>query len=154
MKASMVRQVRKYVFLLFAIAFVLESSLHANCQSKKTETKEETPLTLSVASIVESPEKYLKKTVQLVGRLENKGKNYFTDLSIVLRDDQGNHVYVRPWLPIELPPSPPGSTRKRPAVLSQYLGKQVELTAVLDRGTLKKVGEVYLLSVISAKAIQ
>ena len=150
----MAKQVSKYLLLLSTMAFIFEPSLRANCQSKNTETGQEAIEAVSVKLITENPKKYLKKTVQLSGRLENEGENYFTDLRVILKDGQGHFIYVRPWLPFELPPSPPGSTGKRPPVLSQYLGKEVELTAVVDRGTLKKVGGVYLLDVKSAKVVK
>jgi len=139
---------------LVTMAVFSGSSWHADCQSSRSENKEEVSLTPSVGSLAQHPDKYLNNTVRLAGRLENEGKNYFTDLRVVLRDAQGNRVYVRPWLPAELPPSPPGYTGKKPQVLSQYLGKEVELTAVVERGTLKNVGEVYLLNVKSAKVVR
>ena len=140
--------------LVFAITCLSWSTPRSYGQPKKAESNEKPVLRTSVKSIAENPERYLKKAVRLTGRLENQGRNYFTDLNVVLKDAQGNFVHVRPWLPVALPPSPPGPTPKRPEVLSQYLGKQVELTAAVDRGTLGKTGEVYFLDVTSARIVQ
>lgn len=150
----MAKQVARLFLLLSTVAFVSGSSLAGVCPQRKSDVDEKTSLPVSVKSVAENPQQYLKKTVRIRGRLQNQGKNYFTDLRVVLTDDQGNQVYVRPWLPTELPPSPPGYRGKRPDVLSNYLGKKVELTAILDQGTLKKVGKVYLLRVKSARVVR
>lgn len=151
---SIAEEISRPLVIVFTLAFVFPAPMCAGCQLKKSAQEEESALKLSVKSVAENPEKYFRKIVRLSGRLENQGKNYFTDLRIALRDDEGNYVYVRPWVPYELPPSPPGHTDRKPPVLSQYLGKTVELTGVLDRGTLKKVGEVYLLVVRTAKVVK
>ncbi|MCX6632562.1 MAG: hypothetical protein NTW28_33575, partial [Candidatus Solibacter sp.] len=65
-----------------------------------------------------------------------------------------NSLYVRPWLPAELPPARPGSSSARQPRLSDYLGKKVELVATLEREALKGVGEVDLLVVQSAKLVR
>ena len=141
--------------LVFAVSCLLASAPRASGQPQEPETPDEkTALKASVKSLVESAEKFLKKTVRISGRLENAGKNYFTDLDVVLKDAQGNSIRVRPWLPVALPPPPPGPVGKRPEVLSQYLGKEVELTGVVERGTVRKAGEVYLLEVKSARVVQ
>ena len=108
-------------------------------------------------AVAENPEEYREKKVKLVGTLENvqiySGKNYFTDLRVVLKDKEGHKVYVRPWLPVSLPPVPPNFKGKRPDVLSRYLGKQIELCGVIDRATLKNLGSVYVLAVESARVL-
>ncbi|MBI1787855.1 MAG: hypothetical protein HYR60_09940 [Acidobacteria bacterium] len=112
------------------------------------------PVRASVKSIAANPTKYLKTAVKLTGRLENEGKNYFSDLRVVLKDAQGNRLYIRPWLPVELPPPPPGSPAHKRPTLAEFLGKDVEITAIVDRGPLRSVGEVYLLEVKSAKVVR
>jgi len=122
------------------------------CQSD--EPVEEPPPAVALEELAAHPQDYAKKPIRVEGLLENEGKNYFTDLRLVLKDEEDHFVYVRPWLPAELPAMPPGATRERPETLSRYLGKKVELTAVLDRGTLRGVGDVFCLVVRSAKVVE
>lgn len=119
-------------------------------EQKKVE--EEIP-ELLLKAVTEDPAKYLSSTFRVRGKLRNKGKNYFTDLQLVLEDEKCNFIYVRPWIPLEFPPPPPGRSEKKQVALSQYLGKQVELTTTIEKGRLKIVGEVYFLNVKSAKIL-
>lgn len=96
--------------------------------------------------------KFFRQNVVVSGTLENEGKNYFTDLQVVLKDSQGNRFLVRPWLPTSLPPRPPG-TGQAPPTLASFLGKQIELTAVVEKGDLRKTPGVYYLDVKSAKVL-
>jgi len=109
---------------------------------------------VSVEALASSPEQYLGKTVRVKGTLENEGTNYFTDMRLVLKDAGGHFVHVRPWLPFETPPAPPNAPGRRPETLSRFLGKTVELVATVERDTVKRVGEVYLLVVKSAKVVE
>jgi hypothetical protein len=108
----------------------------------------------SLKELAANPESYLGRTVQVTGRLENIGKNYFTDLRVGLKGEDGAFVYVTPWLPLELPPSPPGGSRPSPATLSEYLDRTVNLRGVLERVTLKGAGEVYSIRVESAEIVR
>ncbi len=151
--AKPLTRVARYALLVGAIAVTWGSVLPVACGVEDVRPKAGIVLNSSVEALAVNPEKYLGRTVQVSGRLENMGKNYFTDLRVVLRDDGGNSVYVIPWLPVELPPSPPGASKARPPTLSQYLDKTVKLIAVLERATLKGVGGVYSLRVQSAEII-
>lgn len=123
-------------------------------QGQPGEAAQEPPPAVALAELAAHPQDHEKKPLRVVGLLENEGKNYFTDLRLVLKDEDDHFVYVRPWLPAELPAGPPGATGARPETLSKYLGKTVELTAVLDRGPLRGVGDVYCLVVRSAKLVE
>lgn len=109
------------------------------------------PVKVSIEQLEREPEKFRDRTVRVRGKLENEGRNYFTDLRLVLKDDAGRKVPVRPWLPLSLPPRPPAASGPPPAVLSDFLGKNVELVARLRKGTLRHFGEVWHLEVTSAK---
>ena len=85
-----------------------------------------------IAPVAEDPARYRDSRLRLVGRLENQGDNYFTDLRVVLEDEQGAFLHVVPWLPVHLPPGPRRGAGKRPEVLSDYLGKKVELIATVE----------------------
>ncbi len=124
----------------------------AGCGAQEGEQRE-AAAEATIESVAERPADYLHKSVRLKGRLENEGKNLFTDVRIVLKDGEGNFLHVRPWAPISLPP-PPGRSGQRPPVISDFLGKEVELEAVVRRGTIRKAGEVYLLEVKSAKVVK
>ncbi len=107
----------------------------------------------SIGEVAADPASFEDRELKLAGRLDNEGENYFTDLRVVLRDDEGALLHVWPWLPTSLPPAPPGATGKRPEVLSDYLGKKVELTAKIERRHLRSVGEAFVLVVEEAKVL-
>lgn len=109
------------------------------------------PVKVSIEQLEREPEKFRDRTVRVRGKLENEGRNYFTDLRLVLKDDAGRKLPVRPWLPLSLPPRPPAASGPPPAVLSDFLGKNVELVARLRKGTLRRFGEVWHLEVTSAR---
>ena len=90
------------------------------------------PPDVALTALAANAERYLDDRVTVVGRLDNVGTNYFTDLRVALRDPVAPEVfvYVRPWLPVELPPGPSGA-RERPPVLSDYLAHMVELIATV-----------------------
>ncbi len=110
---------------------------------------------VTVQDLAARPDRYLGSVVRVSGTLENQGKNYFTDLRLVLKDRENRTIHVRPWLPLSLPPRPLSATvpDKRPAVLSDYLGKGVELTAEILQGPLRHVGDTYYLEVKQARVI-
>jgi len=114
------------------------------------------PVQATLKELAAQPERYLKATVQVTGILENQGKNFFTDLRLVLKDGEGRLFPVRPWLPLSLPPRPPApqapsGPARQPAVLSDFLGKRVELTGIVEKGALRHAGEVYYLTVQEAR---
>lgn len=110
------------------------------------------PVAVSVEDLERSPEKFRERPVRVSGRLENEGRNYFTDLRVVLKDEEGRKVPVRPWLPVSLPPRPPSAATGSPrAVLSDFLGQEVELTATVRKGALRHFGDVWHLEVTSAR---
>jgi hypothetical protein len=104
----------------------------------------------SLETVAKHPDRFLGKTVRVVGTLENEGRNYFTDLRLGLRDRDGNTIAVRPWLPLERPPGPAGKRPQpetQPETLAQHLGKTVTLTGVVKQGELGKRSDVYYLEV-------
>ncbi len=109
------------------------------------------PEKVSVEALERAPERYRDRTVRVSGKLENAGRNYFTDLRLVLKDAAGRTVAVRPWLPLSLPPRPAGASGRPPAVLSDFLGKEVELVAKVRKGALRHFGDVWHLEVTSAR---
>jgi len=114
------------------------------------------PAQVALKELAAQPSRRLKTTVQVTGILENQGTNYFSDLRVVLKDAEGGFIHVRPWLPLSLPPRPPAPQApsgpgKRPDVLSDFLGKRVELTGVVEKGNLRRAGEVYYLEVQAAR---
>lgn len=106
----------------------------------------------TVKGVAQDPAAWLDKDVGLVGTLENRGANYFKDLRVVLRDDDGHEIAVRPWLPVSVPPGPPGGA-PRPRTLSSYLGKKVDLQATVRRGELRGAGPTYYLEVKQARTV-
>jgi hypothetical protein len=86
--------------------------------------------TVKVADLISAPEKYATCGLRVTGLLVNKGKNYFTDLRVYLRDGD-REIRVRPWLPFEVPPAPPGREATRPMVQSDFLGRKVTIEGSL-----------------------
>ena len=107
----------------------------------------------SHAAVAEAPQRFEGRSVRVSGRLENRGKNYFRDLQLVLTDDRGHALPVRPWLPASLPPPPPGGSKERPDTLSQWLGKRVELVGRIARDPSRGVPDAFLLEVESARKL-
>ncbi len=113
-----------------------------------------TAVKVSLQSLASDPQRYVGTTVQVSGTLDNAGSNFFTDLRVRLRDDEGHSIAVRPWLPTAVLPGPkrPGVTP--PPTLSKYLGKQVDLTAVVEHGELPRTAEGFYLDVQSAEIVE
>ncbi len=101
---------------------------------------------LKIKQLARQPALYTEIQVKVKGRLENTGTNYFTDMKLTLADGKGNQIRVLPWLPISVPPPRPGGPRIRPALQSDFLGKQVLLT-----GRWVKQDEGYALQVEKAE---
>jgi hypothetical protein len=106
----------------------------------------------TIGAITQSPAAWVDRDATVTGRLANQGANYFTDLRVVLKDDAGHALAVKPWLPIALPPAPPGSGGTRPRTLAQFLGRKVELEATLRHGFLGET-ETYYLEVKRARTV-
>ena len=105
----------------------------------------------SVKAIAQEPAAWVGQEATLSGTLENQGANYFTDLRVVLRDDEGHAVAVKPWLPTSVPPGPKGGPR--PRTLSNYLGKKVRLLATVRHGQLHDAAPTYYLEVKQARTL-
>ena len=103
---------------------------------------------ITPAQLAEHPAAQRDKCLIVSGRLRNAGANYFTDLRLELYDGTGAAIAVKPWLPLELPPQRAGAAGSRPAVLSDYLGKNVRIT-----GCWKKDESRYELEVQQAEII-
>lgn len=76
------------------------------------------------------------KLVEIEGKLDNAGTNYFTDRRIILRDETGE-IDVQAWLPLTA--AQPHDDGSRPEVLSDYLGKQVVLIGMVTKQPAKGV---------------
>src|SRR5262245_44530243 len=84
---------------------------------------------LTPSQLLANRDAYADKRIAVEGLLVNEGTNFFTDLRLVLKDANGAQsgaIHVRPWLPFELPPGPPGAAAGR-ETLAAYLGKRVIL---------------------------
>lgn len=103
----------------------------------------------AVKAVAQDPAAYVGKTIAVAGTLENEGANYFTDLRVVLRDDTGGKILVKPWLPTALPPGPKAGPR--PRTLAQYLGKKVDLVATVRHGEWRDGAKAYYLEVKEAR---
>ena len=105
--------------LIGVVIIVLGLSIAVESQPVERQAGEEKVMELSLKALAENPGQYLGKTFRVTGKLRNIGENYFTDLRVILEDDKSNSIYVRPWLPLEFPPTPPGPSDRRRSVLSR-----------------------------------
>ncbi len=132
----------------------LRVSLSGKCQGPQTTTPAapkasgtsgqttppsgEEPIAVTLSELADHPERYANKTVTVSGKLENEGKNYFTDRRLVLKTvdtaDTPKSVSVRSLpVPAETPSPPPESTVRQPRTISTYVGKEVKVTAVVEK---------------------
>jgi hypothetical protein len=93
---------------------------------------------VSLSELADHFERYANKTVTVQGKLENEGKNYFTDRRLVLKTvgtaDAPKSVTVRSLpVPAETPSPPPESTVRQPRTISTYVGKEVNVIAVVEK---------------------
>jgi hypothetical protein len=86
----------------------------------------------AVRDVANNPQRFVDQPITIRGVLDNKSPNYFSRPRLVLKDQSGMEVNVRPWAPTSDPPPAPGTDDTRPT-LATFLGKQVELKAVLKR---------------------
>jgi len=116
-----------------SLALLLCFSLLFGCCGEKgvNETKESDSFEIvSIKILYENQKDYVDKPIIISGFLTNQGKNYFQDLRVIIKDSLDNYVSVKPWVPIEVPPSKDLSAT-RPMVLSDYLGKEVKFKGFL-----------------------
>jgi len=114
-------------------------------------TVETQPKTVSIADVAAKPAMYVEQTILVRGKLMNAGTNYFTDRRIVLTDEKGHTIEVRPWLPISRPA--PSSQTRTGATLAEFLDRQVELVGSLAPRTEPTRQNEFIFSVKSAKIL-
>jgi len=114
-------------------------------------TVETQPKTVSIADVAAKPAMYVEQTILLRGKLMNAGTNYFKDRRIVLTDEKGHTIEVRPWLPISRPA--PSSQTQTGATLAEFLDRQVELVGSLAPRTEPTRQNEFIFSVKSAKIL-
>jgi len=111
---------------------------------------------LTPSQVLANPDAYADKRITVEGLLVNEGSNFFTDLRVVLKDAsdaQSGAIHVRPWLPLELPPGPPGAAPGR-ETLAAYLGKRVILQGTYRDDVVRGVGQTKVLVVESARRVE
>lgn len=86
----------------------------------------------SVEELLRDPERFADVPVELQGTLHNRGTDYFRDLRPMLLSQEGAEIAVTPWLPLEVPVPRPGSNPPRPALMSDFLGRDVVLEGTLQ----------------------
>jgi hypothetical protein len=145
--------------LISCIVFALSATFGNGCASASTHAvetqkpagEEQLPEISRLADLVAKPETYGDQPIRVRGKLENAGKNFFTDRRIALNDGKGHSLEVRPWLPLSRP-GPSSGTRSGPT-LADYLDQQVEIVGSLTRRTEPDRKPDYILQVKSAKVV-
>jgi hypothetical protein len=135
--------------LTVGVLLALGLSPAACAQSKTTK-----PASPTVGELAANPRKFVEAPLVVRGTLENSGKNYFRDFHLTLRNAEGKSFDVEPWLPKEMPPSPPGMSGARPETLTKYLGHTVELSGTVRKKEATGSEETFLFVVKSAKIIE
>ncbi|KYK20510.1 hypothetical protein AYK25_08830 [Thermoplasmatales archaeon SM1-50] len=130
-------------------------SLYLACSGKKSANEPTVGIAkpVSITVLIEKPNSYVDSRLMVSGTLVNKGKDYFTDLQIVLEDSLGNTIPVTVWVPIEIPPMLDPS-KPRPKVLHDYLNKEIQLKGFLRKGSIRQSsGYEYHLEVEEAEVL-
>lgn len=109
------------------------------------------PKVVSLADVAAKPNMYVEQTILLRGKLINAGTNYFKDRRIVLTDEKGHTIEVRPWVPITRPA--PSSQTRTGATLAEFLDRQVELVGSLTPRTEPTRQNEFIFTVKSAKIL-
>jgi hypothetical protein len=112
------------------------------------------PDKVTPTELLEKKDELTNKPVTVEGTLSNSGKNFFTDLRVVLKDnkDAAAGVLVQPWLPLEVPPGPAGAGPST-QTLADYLGKKVVINGALTDGVVKNVGATKVLRVDTVRVV-
>ena len=138
--------------ILLALTTTLESCApQPAAVDPQPPTAEAQPKAVSLADVAAKPELYVEQTILLRGKLMNAGTNYFKDRRIVLTDEKGHTIEVRPWLPIARPA--PSSQTRTGATLAEFLDRQVELVGSLTPRTEPTRQNEFIFSVKSAKIL-
>jgi M6 family metalloprotease-like protein len=108
-------------------------------------------VSVTIAELIKNPSAYVGKKLRVTGRMENAGSNYQTDLRPVLKEPDGDRSVpvVWPGVPGGIV-RPPGTARQRPAVTSDYLGKDVEVIATYEESTGRDGKPTLRLRILSA----
>jgi hypothetical protein len=107
---------------------------------------------LTIAELAAEPDKFLNSSVRVIGRLENRGDNYFSRTRRIVISDGNRFVDVKPWLPLSSPPSSP-SGEQRPS-LATYLDQEVEILGALRKAEGKQGKPTFLLEVKDARIVK
>lgn len=115
------------------LAIILFALSVASCCHQKTVLPTGTSLKVEIEAIAKDPAKFSDRLLETEGVLKNAGVNYFTDLRLVLTGNKGGEIEVTAWAPLEVPPPRPGPNRpRRPKVMSDFLGKKMNLIGRLE----------------------
>lgn len=97
---------------------------------------------VTVADLVDSPNTFLDRKVKVTGTLINTKSSYFPSPDFAITDSGASRFSVTSWLPLEIPPPPPGTSEEQPRTMQLYLNRKVNLV-----GTVKKSGPSFYLEV-------
>jgi hypothetical protein len=86
---------------------------------------------VSVGEIITHPDIFQDKTVRLRGRLVNKGKNYFTNLRLMFRDQAGKELPVVSKIPLEVHESSSTDAPAPQRTLAEILDTDIEVIAIV-----------------------
>ena len=113
---------------------------------------------VTVKDLKESPKSYLGQTIITVGTVLVSPLNTYYKGEFIVKDKLGNSFPVNAWVPMEIPPPPPGSKTQRDfPLMEDYVGKLLKLEGKvrLDEGRSgREKREHYFLQVYTAVIIK
>jgi len=124
----MIKIVKSILFFLLTVEFFLGCG--QKCSTLNSGERR-SPKLISLERLINEPKKFVGKRVTVIGKLENLGENYFRNLRAFLIDEKGKKIFIKPWVPLEVPP--PRNEEKRPFVMSDFLGKKVKLIGIYQK---------------------
>ena len=95
--------------------------------------------------VLTDPNKYLGQEVTVEGILEAEGQG--RDVRFFLRGSGEARLEVSSWAPTEVI-QPPKEGGTQPKIMSDYVGRNVRLTGVIDKG-----GDTFILNVAKAEVL-
>lgn len=115
------------------VSAAILTSMVVTAQDTPAATKVLTPSEAKVVAQRDS-----SKVVSIKGQLQNAGTNYFTDSRLVLKNGSGE-IDVEAWLPMTVEDPMDSAGVDKPKVISDYLGKNVVLTGMVTKQSVKGV---------------
>jgi hypothetical protein len=95
------------------------------CAARQQPPRE--PQVVSLEALASTPGRFVGTEIRVRGRLNAQGNYFSRDHRVFLTDEKGHRIYVRPFLPLSVPPGRSDQIDGKPRTMSDVLGEHVEL---------------------------